>query len=293
MPKKYATSFDFDSEIVWIKDAESYSSSTAALNAKVPPEGVPAAKGDGTVDDTNAIQGLIDYAKTSLINTIFLPPGSYSVQALTLATDVSIVGIDPFNTKLVLRGGATKPLLSGSIQNVTISGITLDANSGAQTENVSTVVITSGANVTIRNAIIGGGYVTLSYIGAGDSFIIDDVMFPDAVYKHLLISGNSEVRADNLVFGELSRLSANCCMDISTDYGFYRFTSNATTPVCIRCTGIGNRFEGFIRNAVDNIVDTGSDNDYIIYGQSQTENLSGDKKLRRRISRNSAGVMGM
>ena len=279
MPKKYATSFDFDSEIVWIKDAEGYSSSTAALNAKVPPEGVPAAKGDGTVDDTNAIQGLIDYAKTSLINTIFLPPGSYSVQALTLATGVSIVGIDPFNTKLVLRGGATNPLFSGSIQNVTISGITLDANFGAQTGNVSTVVITSGNDVTIRNMIIGGGYVNLSYIGTGGSLIIDDVMFPDAVYNHLLISGNTDVRADNLIFGDLSQLSANCCMDISTDYGVYGFTSNATTPVCIRCTGTGNRFEGFIHNAVDNLVDTGSDNDYIIYGQSQTETISGDRKI--------------
>lgn len=279
MPKKYATSFDFDSEIVWIKDAESYSSATAALNAKVPPEGVTAAKGDGTVDDTNAIQGLIDYAKTSSIKTIFLPPGSYSVQALTLATGVSIMGIDPFNTKLVLRGGATNPLLSGSIQNVTISGITLDANSGAQTGNVSTVVITSGNDVTIRNAIIGGGYVNLSYNGAGGTLIIDEVIFPDAVYKHLLISGEAEVRTNTLIFGDLSQLSANCCMDISTDNGIFQFTSDATTPVCIRCAGTGNRFEGLIRNAVDNFVDTGTDNDYIIYGQSQTENLSGDKKI--------------
>lgn len=279
MPKKYATSFDFNSEIVWIKDAESYTSSTAALNAKVPPEGVPAAKGDGTVDDTSAIQGLINYAKTASIKTIFLPPGSYSVRSLTLASGVSIVGIDPYNTKLVLRGGATNPLLSGNVQNILISGLTLDANSGSQTGNISTVVITSGTDVTIRNAIIDGGYVNLSYIGAGGSLIIDDVIFKEAVYKHLLISGNTYVQADSLVFETLSQLSANCCMDISTDYGVYRFNSNATTPACIRCAGIGNLFEGFIHNAVDNVVDTGTGNDYIIYGQSQTETLSGDRKI--------------
>ena len=250
------------------------------LNPKYPPSpDIPKASGDGSTDDTASIQGCIDYAAEHGKLGVYFPTGAYLTRSLTLKDGVSLFGSDRYTTKLVLKAGATSPLLSGNVSNMGIYRLTLDSNAGNQVNNITTVSITAGTDIEFNDLIFASGYVNLSYLGTSGHLQLSNIIFANAVFKHLLITGTADVQAENLMFENLSAVSGNCCMDISSDSGHYQFTSNATAPVCIRCSGSDNRFEGFIRNAVENVVDTGSDNDYIIYGQSQTETLSGDRKI--------------
>lgn len=250
------------------------------LNPKYPPSpDIPKASGDGSTDDTTSIQGCIDYAAEHGKLGVYFPTGAYLTGSLTLKDGVSLFGSDRYTTKLVLKSGATSPLLSGNVTNMGIHRLTLDSNAGNQVNNITTVSITAGTDIEFNDLIFASGYVNLSYLGTSGHLQLSNIIFANAVLKHLLIAGTADVQAENLMFENLSAVSGNCCMDISTDHGTYRFTSEAATPACIRCSGSENRFEGFIHNSVENVVDTGSNNDYIIYGQSQTETLSGDKKL--------------
>ena len=250
------------------------------LNPKYPPSpDIPKASGDGSTDDTASIQGCIDYAAEHGKLGVYFPTGAYLTGSLTLKAGVSLFGSDRYTTRIVLKAGATSPLLSGNVSNMGIHRLTLDSNAGNQVNNITTVSITAGTDIEFSDLIFASGYVNLSYLGISGHLQLSDIIFANAVFKHLLITGTADVQAENLMFENLSAVSGNCCMDISTDRGSYRFTSKAATPACIRCSGTGNRFEGFIFNAVENIVDTGTGNDFIIYGQSQTETISGDKKL--------------
>ena len=250
------------------------------LNPKYPPSpDIPKASGDGSTDDTASIQGCIDYAAEHGKLGVYFPTGAYLTGSLALKDGISLFGSDRYTTKLVLKSGATSPLLSGNVTNMGIYRLTLDSNAGNQVNNITTVSITAGTNIEFNDLIFASGYVNLSYLGTSGHLQLSNIIFANAVLKHLLIAGATDVQAENLMFENLSAVSGNCCMDVSSDSGYYKFTSNATAPVCIRCAGTGNRFAGFIHNAVENVVDTGSDNDYIIYGQSQTETLSGDRKI--------------
>ena len=250
------------------------------LNPKYPPSpDIPKASGDGSTDDTASIQGCIDYAAEHGKLGVYFPTGAYLTGSLTLKAGVSLFGSDRYTTRIVLKAGATSPLLSGNVSNMGIHRLTLDSNAGNQVNNITTVSITAGTDIEFNDLIFASGYVNLSYLGTSGHLQLSNIIFAEAVIKHLLIAGTADVQAENLMFEKLSAVSGNCCMDISTDHGSYRFTSEAATPACVRCSGSGNRFDGFIHNAVENIVDTGTGNDYIIYGSSQTETLLGDKKL--------------
>ncbi|HFK1791379.1 TPA: glycosyl hydrolase family 28-related protein [Bacillus pacificus] len=63
-----------------------------------PPAPLVAAQGDGTTDDTTAIQNIINYASTNRIKRIVFPSNSFLVNTLSLpATELHLVG---FNTTL-------------------------------------------------------------------------------------------------------------------------------------------------------------------------------------------------
>ena len=53
------------------------------LNVKYPPEGIKPAVGDGSADDTEAIQGCIDYASANG-GVVYFPYGSYLTQPLKM-----------------------------------------------------------------------------------------------------------------------------------------------------------------------------------------------------------------
>lgn len=244
------------------------------LNVKYPPNGITPAIGDGSADDTAAIQGCIDYAAENG-GVVYFPYGSYLTQPLNMKDGVSLFGFDRYSTKIVLKGGATKPLIGGTVADLSIANLTLDGNSGIQVNDVNVVTIVA-TNVLFTNLIIKDGYTLVNYVGTGGHFQISDVVFGNAVEKCLLTTGNADVQCENVVFNQLSAVGGISVMDIGTDGGFFNVKSLATCTQCIVVSGNNNKISAIVENAATPVVDNGLQNNIEIFGISNKEFYSGD-----------------
>lgn len=244
------------------------------LNVKYPPEGITPAVGDGSADDTAAIQGCIDYAAENG-GVVYFPYGSYLTQPLTMKDAVSLFGFDRYSTKIVLKGGATKPLIGGTVADFSIANLTLDGNSGIQVNNVNVVTLMA-TNVLFTNLIIKDGYTLVNYAGIGGHLQISDVVFGNAVEKCLLTTGNADVQCENAVFNQLSAVGGISVMDIGTDGGLFNVKSIATCNQCIVVRGNNNKISAIVENATIPAVDNGLQNNIEIFGISNKEFYSGD-----------------
>lgn len=260
------------------------------LNVKYPPEGITPAVGDGSADDTAAIQGCIDYAAENG-GVVYFPYGSYLTQPLTMKDGVSLFGFDRYSTKIVLKGGATKPLIGGTVADLSIANLTLDGNSGIQVNDVNVVTI-MGTNVLFTNLIIKDGYTLVNYVGTGGHFQISDVVFGNAVEKCLLTAGNADVQCENVVFNQLSAVGGISVMDIGTDGGFFNVKSVATCNKCIVVSGNKNKISAIVENASIPVVDNGLHNNIEVFGVSNKEFYSGntEKEVAGNYSKHIGGT---
>lgn len=252
------------------------------LNVKYPPEGLTPAVGDGSSDDTEAVQGCIDYAASHNGMAVYFPSGAYSVQSLTLKSEVSLFGFDRYSTKLVLRGGATTPMISLNGSNCGIYNLTLDGNAGVQVENIN-VIAMNAQDVLLDNLIIQNGYQLLVYNGTGGDLQINDVIFGNAVYKCVDISGNSVVQAKGLKFNQLSSVSGVNVITISSDLGMYEIISNLVCETCLDISGNDNYVYGLV---------SGATNPYIDNGLRNTIDFKGDVKLEHYVGNTGTTVEG-
>lgn len=244
------------------------------LNVKYPPEGITPAVGDGSADDTEAIQGCIDYAAENG-GVVYFPYGAYLTQSLTMKDGVSLFGFDRYSTKIVLKGGATKPLINGNVTDLSIANLTLDGNSGIQVNDVNVVTIT-GSNVLFTNLIIKDGYTLVNYKGADGHFQISNVVLGNAVEKCLVTSGNTIIQAKNMLFNQLSAVGGVCVVEIGTNGGVFDLTSVANCNKCIVINGNRNKIDADVENAVIPFEDNGLQNNVEIFGKSCKEFYSGN-----------------
>lgn len=92
------------------------------------------ATGDGTTDDTTALQAAINAANTAGGGVVYVPKGTYISLTLTLYANVWLRGDGLGASILKLKTGANADLLgSSSAANVHLSDLTLDGNRANQT----------------------------------------------------------------------------------------------------------------------------------------------------------------
>lgn len=263
------------------------------LNVKYPPKGITPAVGDGSADDTDAIQGCIDYAFNQGGGCVYFPYGKYLTRSLTLRSGVSLVGFDRYSTRIVQRGGDTKPLVSGgNVQNVQISNLTLDGNNEVQTDDLD-VVNVLGKDCLFTNLVIKSGFQCFVYNGLGGDLQVDNVVFGGAVKKVAVINGKDSVQFTNVKFNELGKVQGECVLEVGASDGVYSFSSKAVSPLCISVSGSRNTFNCDIINSSSNFNDTGMMNNFNVlgvevkeqlaqgksssFGGSKVENITGDK----------------
>lgn len=249
------------------------------LNVKYPPKGVTPAVGDGSADDTDAIQGCIDYAFNQGGGCIYFPYGKYLSRSLTLRSGVSLVGFDRYSTKIVQRGGDTKPLVyGGNVQNVQISNLTLDGNNEVQTDDLD-VVNVLGKDCLFTNLVIKSGFHCFVYNGLAGDLQVDNVVFGGAVKKVAVINGKDSVQFTNVKFNELGKVQGECVLEVGASDGVYSFSSKAISPLCISVNGSRNTFNCDIINASSNFNDTGVMNNFNVLGMEVKEQLAQGKNV--------------
>jgi hypothetical protein len=251
---------------------------TYMLNVKFPPAGLEPASGDGSKDDTEAIQGCIEYAQSHGGMAVYFPSGSYLCDSLDIAGKCTMFGYDRYNTRIVLKGGATRPLLNGSVDEFSLNGLGFDGNMDIQVNNVNLIDITVGSGI-ITNVFVTDGY-DLIKAQVDVDLQISDVVFNHAVENGLVVSGSGRVVVDSCVFRTVSALIGKSYVKFGV--------SNSTVsncvmvgscPVGVEITGNMNNIQ-FERGAcVKSFVDSGTGNTVLVNGVEESVKLSNDSTV--------------
>lgn len=197
------------------------------LSVKNPPENLKPAVGDGSADDTEAIQGCLDYAKAHHGMCVYFPSGAYLTSTLTLPenSDVTMFGQGRYVTRLVLRGGATEAMLKGSVKSLTLTGLMFDGNGDIQVNNVD-LIKCDVVNTSISQCVLTDGFNLLD-VNASGNVQISHVVFDHAIEKGLIIRGTGNSHCDNVIFNTISSLIGK---------EFFTIESNDNVVKC-SCTG--------------------------------------------------------
>lgn len=246
------------------------------LNVKYPPTGVPKAKGDGTANDRDSIQGCIDYAAGLGGGVVYLPAGKYLTSKLTLKPNVSLMGFGKYCTSIVLTGGETDALLRGSVTDCGIYNITLDANMSIQVNDVDVLTLT-GSNIQLMNVILTDGYSLFNIEKTGDNIELNNVEFRYAVESMLRIGGTvGTLNANSIKFGNLSTIKgvAAIISDSNNDV-ITGIVSNDILPLFAQLDGNNNVLKGVVAST-NVIAGDGQNNVYDFYGKTKSETYTGN-----------------
>jgi parallel beta-helix repeat protein len=128
------------------------------------------AVGDGVVDDTTAFQSAVDYSNLNDV-AIYVPAGTYAIDQINVASNVSVIGENVNNCTIFLRNGNNGAMFNGgSSDNVTVENITFDYNppnnpgpppSG---DALSAIVVRNNANIRSCKFV---GCISYAVIGYG------------------------------------------------------------------------------------------------------------------------------
>lgn len=277
------------------------------LSVKNPPENLKPAVGDGSADDTEAIQGCLEYAKAHNGMCVYFPSGAYLTGTLTLPenSDVTMFGQGRYVTRLVLRGGVTEPMLKGNVKTLTLTGLTFDGNGDIQVNNVD-LIECSGVNISISQCILTDGF-TLAKLTSSNNIQISHTVFDHAIENALTISGTGDSNCSDVTFNSISTLVGKEFIKLDSDNNVIicTVTSDATKLLTINgndnyveINGVRN-YTTYDDNGQNNIVkiarsvykgsikqlDIRGENANISYtktvanGKTKTENYTGDVSL--------------
>lgn len=232
------------------------------LSVKNPPENLKPAVGDGSADDTEAIQGCLEYAKAHNGMCVYFPSGAYLTGTLTLPenSDVTMFGQGRYVTRLVLRGGVTEPMLKGNVKTLTLTGLTFDGNGDIQVNNVDLIECT-GVNISISQCILTDGF-TLAKLTSSNNIQISHTVFDHAIENALTISGTGDSNCSNVTFNSISTLVGKEFIKLDSDNNVIicTVTSDATKLLTINgnnnyveINGVRN-YTTYVDNGQNNIV---------------------------------------
>lgn len=248
-----------------------------AINVKTPPNGLLPASGNGTTNDYATIQGCIDYASSIGGGVVFFPYGKYLTNSLSMRSNVSILGFDQYSTELILSGGANKPLLSGTIDNVSISGLTLNAKQSSQVNNIDAVELL-GHHINIENVIAEDCYTSINIEKNGTSIVIKNVICNIASDACLRVSGtNGGLLVDGLDMAGLTTNLGTAYIVTDSNGDIYRnINIHGTGAIGIVVSGSGNYFDGKIFDVTKDYDDISGDNTFNLFGKTRIDNLTGE-----------------
>lgn len=249
--------------------------SNLILNVKYPPAGIPKAKGDGTANDHDSIQGCIDYAAGLGGGVVYLPAGKYLTSSLVLKPGVTLLGFGRYATSLILAGGATTHLITGTVSDCGLLNLTLDAKMSSQVNRVDAVELV-GNHIDIKNCIVKDCYTSINVQKTGSAINICDVICRVASDACLRIGGtDGGLLVDGL---EMTGLSTNLGVAyIVTDSNgdIYRdINIHGAGALGIDVAGSQNYFDGKISGVTKDYEDLNGGNTFELFGKSSVKNYT-------------------
>ena len=246
------------------------------LNVKYPPTGIPKSKGDGTTNDHDSIQGCIDYAAGLGGGVVYLPAGKYLTSSLVLKPGVTLLGFGRYATSLILAGGATTHLITGTVSDAGLVNLTLNAKMSSQVNRVDAVELV-GNHIEIRNVVAKDCYTSINVQKNGTAINISNVLCETASDACLRVGGTD---GGLLVNGlEMTGLSTNLGVAyIVTDSNgdIYRnINIHGTGALGINVAGSQNYFDGKITGVTIDYDNLGENNSFNIMGKTLDINISG------------------
>lgn len=247
------------------------------LNVKYPPMGVPKAKGDGTTNEHDSIQGCIDYAAANGGGIVYLPAGKYLTSPLVLKSGVTLLGFGRYAVSLVLDGGATTHLITGTVTDAGILNVTLDAKMSSQVNRVDAIELI-GNHIDIKGCLVRDCYTSINIQKDGSAVNICDVICEIASDACLRIGGtDGGLLVDGLEMTGLStNLGAAYIVTDSNDDIYRNINIHGTGAIGIEVSGSGNYFDGNISGVTRNYDDSIGDNTFNLFGKTRIENLTGE-----------------
>lgn len=251
--------------------------SNLILNVKYPPTGIPKAKGDGTTNDHDSIQGCIDYAESIGGGIVYLPAGKYLTSPLILRTGVTLLGFGRYATSLILSGGATNHLITGVVNDSGLLNLTLDARMSSQVNRTDGVELT-GHHIEIRNIVARDCYTSINIQKNGTSVYIGNVLCEIASDACLRIGGtNGGLLVDGLEMTGLSTNLGTAYLVSDSNGDIYRnINIHGTGALGIDVAGSGNYFDGKISGVTKDYDDVSGDNTFNLFGNTRAEYLTGE-----------------
>ncbi len=247
------------------------------LNVKFPPTGIPKAKGDGTTNDHDSIQGCIDYAAANGGGIVYLPAGKYLTSPLVLKSGVTLLGFGRYAVSLVLAGGATTHLITGTVSDAGILNMTLDAKMSSQVNRVDAIELI-GNHIDIRGCLVRDCYTSINVQKDGTAVNICDVICEVASDACLRIGGtDGGLLVDGLEMTGLSTNLGVAYLVTDSNGDIYRnINIHGTGALGIDVSGSGNYFDGKISGVTKDYDDISGDNTFNLFGKTRVENLTGE-----------------
>jgi parallel beta-helix repeat protein len=192
------------------------------------------AVGNGSTNDTVAVQAAIDAANAANGGQVFFPAGTYNVQtALTLYTRVALQGVRD-KSKVLFAGTQTSGIVANSRTAPSIKDLILDCNASA----TLTYAVYIGAG---SGAVVDGVTVTNQTLASSTGIVFDTAATDGRVVRSAFTSvrrGVSIIAGSKRIDVERNRF------DTCAEYGFYGVSSAVSQLEDI--TVSGNHFSGII-----------------------------------------------
>lgn len=247
------------------------SNASGMVNVKIPPNELTPATGNGTANDTDAIQGAINYVHQKGYGAVFFPSGKYLTSGLTLYDNVALIGQDRYSTVLVCAQGSSGFLAGGDASNVSIANLTLDVNQSYQVNDIDAINL-EGNNYLLTNLIVKDAFRGIYTVLNSAHMQIDNIVLQQIGESAITIIGGDDVQMNGIYITGISATLGQYAIELSVDNGTYtNINIDSVVPTGLIINGNKNYFRGSIVGAQVDYVDHGNNNTIIIPGVSAKE----------------------
>ena len=240
------------------------------IDVKNPPADLVPAVGDGTTDDTVALQNIINYAAAHNLPMIF-PAGVYRVSTLTIAEEAHFLGV---GNPTIFKLNNTEDALINVEGSFTAFGMTFNANIVGVINPVDAITGTCD-NISLSKCSVTG------CVSGVDAFVsgimqIEGCKFSNYTDYAVHAKGTGRLFVGGMEVESVANSGAMRFIRIDTSNSIIEnLTSVAEVPIGVEITGDFNQVTARIPNCENPVNDVGQNNSYDIVGQTVQKKVTG------------------